>query len=80
MLILVQKLLKLVKVDRFFRHKGTHQLIGTWLLLVPGAVAVVVVSVKLGWVGGALLALALLFGLIGAEGKPHPRIRKLFRR
>ena len=36
--------------------------------------------VKLGWVGGALLALALLFGLIGAEGKPHPRIRKLFRR
>ena len=79
-LILVQKLLKLVKVDRFFRHKGTHKFIGTWLLLVPGSVAVVVVSVKLGWVGGALLALALLFGLIGAEGKPHPRIRKLFRR
>lgn len=79
-LIVVQKLLKLIKIDRFFRHKGTHRFTGTWLLLVPGAAAVVVVSIKLGWVVGALLALALLFGLIGAESKPHRRIRRYFRR
>ncbi|MSO48016.1 MAG: hypothetical protein EXQ67_08035 [Thermoleophilia bacterium] len=79
-LVLAQKLLKLVKIDRFFRLKGTHQFTGTWLLIVPGAVAVVVVGLKLGWIGGLLLTAALLLGVIGPGGKPHPRLRRLFGR
>lgn len=79
-LILVQKLLKLMKLDSFFRHRGTHKLVGRWLLVVPGAAAIVVVTIKLGWVAGVLLLAALVLGLIGPEGKPHPRLRRLFGR
>lgn len=79
-LILVQKLLKLMKLDSFFRHRGTHKLVGRWLLVVPGAAAIVVVTIKLSWVAGVLLLAALVLGLIGPEGKPHPRLRRLFGR
>lgn len=76
-LILVQKLLKLLKLDSFFRHRGTHKVVGRWLLLVPGTAAVVVVWIKFGWVGGLLLLAALVLGVIGPEGRPHPRLRRL---
>jgi hypothetical protein len=80
LLILGQKLLKLLKVDSFFRHSGTHQVTGKWLLLVPATAAIVVVWLKLGWIGGLILLGALVIGLIGPEGKPHPRVRRLVRR
>jgi hypothetical protein len=79
-LILVQKLLKLMKLDSFFRHRGTHKFVGRWLLLVPGAAAVVVVTIKLNWVAGLILLAALVLGVIGPEGRPHPRLRRIFRR
>ena len=79
-LILVQKLLKLMKLDSFFRHRGTHRLVGRWLLLVPGAAAVVVVTIKLNWVAGLILLAALVLGVIGPEGRPHPRLRRLLGR
>lgn len=79
-LILVQKLLKLLKIDSFFRHRGTHAFVGRWLLIVPGAAAVVVVWVKLGWIAGLILLAALVLGVIGPEGRPHPRLRRLVRR
>ena len=79
-LILVQKLLKLLKLDSFFRHRKTYKVVGRWLLLVPGTAAVVVVWIKFGWVGGLLLLAALVLGVIGPEGKPHPRLRRLFGR
>ncbi len=80
LLILAQKLLKLMKVDGFFRHRGTHKVTGRWLLLVPGSAAIVVVWLKLGWIGGLVLLVAFVLGLIGPEGKPHPRLRRLVRR
>jgi hypothetical protein len=80
LLILGQKLLKLLKIDSFFRHHGTHQVTGKWLLLVPASAAIVVVWLKLGWVGGLILLGALLIGLVGPEGKPHPRLRRPVRR
>jgi hypothetical protein len=79
-LILVQKLLKLLKLDSFFRHRKTYMVVGRWLLLVPGTAAVVVVWIKFGWVGGLLLLAALVLGVIGPEGRPHPRLRRLFGR
>ncbi|MGI9117650.1 MAG: hypothetical protein ACR2JV_08460 [Gaiellales bacterium] len=79
-LILVQKLLKLLKTDRFFRRKGTHEVIGRWLLVLPGAAAIVVVWIKLGVVGGIILGAALALALVAPEGKPHPRLRRLVRR
>lgn len=80
LLILVQKLLKLMKLDSFFRHRETHKVVGRWLLVVPGASAVVVVSIKLGVVAGLILLAALVLGLIGPEGRPHPRLARLFKR
>ena len=80
LLILGQKLLKLLKIDSFFRHHGTHQVTGKWLLLVPASAAIVVVWLKLGWVGGLILLGALVIGLVGPEGKPHPRLRRMVRR
>jgi hypothetical protein len=53
---------------------------GKWLLLVPASVATVVVRLTLGWVGGLILLGALVIGLVGPEGKPHPRLRRLVRR
>ena len=79
-LILVQKLLKLLKIDGFFRHRGTHRIAGRWILLVPGVAAIVVVWIKLNWVAGLLLLAALVLGLIGPEGRPHPRLLQALRR
>ena len=53
---------------------------GKWLLLVPASVATVVVRLTLGWVGGLILLGALVIGLVGPEGKPHPRLRRPVRR
>lgn len=80
LLILAQKLLKLLKTDSFFRHSGTHKLLGSWLLIVPGSAAIVVVWIKLGWLGGLILLAALVLGLVGPEGKPHPRLRQAVQR
>ncbi len=79
-LILVQKMLKLMKTDSFFRHRETHRLVGRWLLFLPATAAVLVVWIKISWIVGVILLAAFALGLIGPEGKPHPRLRRMYRR
>lgn len=72
MLLLVQKMLKLSKIDRLIRKRDLQIPLGRWLLLAPAVVAVVVIWDKLGWITAVIVAAAFLLGILGPGGKPDP--------
>ena len=71
-LLILQKLLKLSKVDGLARKRNLHVPLGRWILLAPASVAVALITAKVGWFAGGLLAAALLLGIIGPGGRPNP--------
>ena len=73
-LLLVQKLLKLAKVDKLIRKRTIQTRIpgGRWLLIAPAAVADILVWEKLGFLTALTLAIAFLLGIIGPGGRPDP--------
>ena len=73
-LLLVQKLLKLAKVDKLIRKREVHVRVpgGRWLLVAPAAVADILVWQKLGPVTAITLGAALVLALIGRGRRPDP--------
>ncbi|MEY4226808.1 MAG: hypothetical protein RL190_1565 [Actinomycetota bacterium] len=73
-LLLVQKLLKLAKVDRLIRKREVHVRVpgGRWLLVAPAIVADVLVWQKLGPATAITLGFALVLALIGRGRRPDP--------
>jgi hypothetical protein len=73
-LLLVQKLLKLAKVDRLIRKREVHVRVpgGRWLLVAPAIVADVLVWQKLGPATAITLGVALALALIGRGRRPDP--------
>lgn len=73
-LLLVQKLLKLAKVDRLIRKREVHVRVpgGRWLLVAPAVVADTLVWQRLGAVTAITLGVALVLALIGRGRRPDP--------
>ena len=73
-LLLVQKLLKLAKVDKLIRKREVHVRVpgGRWLIVAPAIVADILVWQKLGPATAITLAIALALALIGRGRRPDP--------
>jgi len=73
-LLLVQKLLKLAKVDKVIRKREVHVRIpgGRWLIVAPALVADALVWQRLGPVTAITLGIALALALIGRGRRPDP--------
>jgi len=73
-LLLVQKMLKLSKIDRLIRKRRLQVPFGRWLLVAPAVVADVVIWDKLGWVTAVVVGMAFLLGILGPGGKPDREV------
>ncbi|MGA0122693.1 MAG: hypothetical protein ACO3KD_06780 [Gaiellales bacterium] len=73
-LLLVQKLMKLAKVDRLIRKREVHTRVpgGRWLIVAPAIVADALVWQRLGAVTAITLGVALVLALIGRGRRPDP--------
>lgn len=79
-LLLVQKLIKLAKLDRIVRKRGLHVPFGRWILVTPGVLSVLLLWAKVNMLAAVVLAAALILGLIGPGGHPDPTaLRRLLR-
>lgn len=75
-LLLVQKLMKLAKVDRLIRKREVHRRVpgGRWLIVAPAIVAEALVWQRLGAVTAITLGVALVLALIGRGRRPDPAV------